>query len=213
VKPPTSFVQVLLACLLLTMLASCGGSSAVPTEQQRQAAISQVPCLVVMPVETDLREDQAVKYDRAARLEQGAAYMDTVLTEQLNGRGHVRVLSSRQLTALMPERGSDRQDLIERIGSALKCNAVLVTTLSRYQPRVGGDYGVEQPASVVFSMKLHDIRQDTVLWSTMFAETQQSLLSNLMSFGRAVQRGFKWVTAEEMVEQGIVDKIRECPYL
>lgn len=212
-KPPTSFVQVLLACLLLTMLASCGGSSAVPTEQQRQAAISQVPCLVVMPVETDLREDQAVKYDRAARLEQGAAYMDTVLTEQLNGRGHVRVLSSRQLTALMPERGSDRQDLIERIGSALKCNAVLVTTLSRYQPRVGGDYGVEQPASVVFSMKLHDIRQDTVLWSTMFAETQQSLLSNLMSFGRAVQRGFKWVTAEEMVEQGIVDKIRECPYL
>ena len=212
-KPPTSFVQVLLACLLLTLLASCGGSSAVPTEQQRQVAISQVPCLVVMPVETDLREDQAVKYDRAARLEQGAAYMDTVLTEQLNGRGHVRVLSSRQLTALMPGRGSDRQDLIERIGSALKCNAVLVTTLSRYQPRIGGDYGIEQPASVVFSMKLHDIRQDTVLWSTMFAETQQSLLSNLMSFGRAVQRGFKWVTAEEMVEQGIVDKIRECPYL
>jgi len=213
VKPPTFFVQVLLACLLLTMLASCGGTSAVPTEQQRQVAISQVPCLVVMPVETDLQEDQAVKYDRAARLEQGASYMDTVLAEQLNGRGHVRVLSSRQLTALMPERGSDRQDLIERIGSALKCNAVLVTTLSRYQPRVGGDYGVEQPASVVFSMKLHDIRQDTVLWSTMFAETQQSLLSNLMSFGRAVQRGFKWVTAEEMVEQGIVDKIRECPYL
>ena len=203
----------MLACVLLTMLASCGGTSAPPTEQQRQAAVSRVPCLVVLPVETDLQEDQAVKYDRAARLEQGAAYMDTVLAEQLNGRGHVRVLSSRQLAALMPERGSDRTELIERIGSQLKCNAVLVTTLTRYQPRVGGDYGVEQPASVVFAMKLYDVRQGRVLWSTMFAETQQSLLSNLMSFGTALRRGFKWITAEEMVEQGIIEKIRECPYL
>ncbi len=203
----------MLACVLLTMLASCGGTSAPPTEQQRQAVVSQVPCLVVLPVETDLQEDQTVKYDRAARLEQGAAYMDTVLAEQLNGRGHVRVVSSRQLAALMPERGSDRTELIEHIGSQLKCNAVLVTTLTRYQPRVGGDYGVEQPASVVFAMKLSDVRQGTVLWSTMFAETQQSLLSNLMSFGTALRRGFKWITAEEMVEQGIVEKIRECPYL
>jgi hypothetical protein len=208
-----TLVQAMLACLLLIALASCGGTSAVPTEEQRQAAISQVPCLVVLPVEIDLQEDQEVLYDRAARLEQGAAYMDTVLTEQLNGRSHVRVLSSRQLTALMPEYGEDRQALIERIGSEVKCNAVLVTTLSRYQPRVGGDFGVEQPTSVVFTMKLYDIRQGTALWSTMFAETQQSLLSNLMSFAQAVKRGFKWVTAEEMVEQGIIDKIQECPYL
>ncbi|MCB2216688.1 hypothetical protein [Desulfofustis glycolicus] len=212
-KSSMSFVQAMLACLLLIVLASCGGTSAVPTEEQRQAAISQVPCLVVLPVEIDLQEVQEVKYDQAARLEKGAAYMDTVLAEQLNGRGHVRILSSRQLTALMPDYGGDRQTLIERIGSEVKCNAVLVTTLSRYQPRVGGDFGVEQPASVVFAMKLYDIRQGPVLWSTMFAETQQSLLSNLMSFGTAVKRGFKWVTAEEMVEQGIIDKIRECPYL
>lgn len=212
-KTSTYLIQAVLACFLLALLTSCGPTRALPTEEQRQAAISQVPCLVVLPVEIDLPEDQQVEFDRAARLEQGAAYMDTVLAEQLNGRNHVRVLSSRQLTALMPEYGSDRQALIERIGSEVKCNAVLVTTLSRYRPRVGGDFGVEQPASVVFAMKLHDIRQGTVLWSTMFAETQQSLLSNLMSFGTAVKRGFQWITAEEMVEQGIVDKIRECPYL
>lgn len=209
----SSLVQAVLACLLMFMLASCGGTSAVPTEEQRQAAISQVPCLVVLPVETELQDDQAVRYDRAALLEQGAAYMDTILAEQLNGRGHVRVLSSRQLTALMPEYDNDRQTLIERIGSEVKCNAVLITTLTRYQPRIGGDFGVDQPASVAFAMKLYDVRQGTVLWSTTFAETQQSLLSNLMSFGTAVKRGFRWITAEDMVEQGIIDKIRECPYL
>ncbi|MBE0585035.1 MAG: hypothetical protein IH612_14910 [Desulfofustis sp.] len=175
--------------------------------------MSQVPCLVVLPVETDLSTNQEVNYDQAAQLEDGAVYMDRVLAEQLTGRNHVRILSSRQLTALIPEHSSDRKALIERIAGEVKCNAVLVTSLSRYQPRIGGDYGVEQSASVMFSMKLYDARQGAVLWSTMFSETQQSLMSNLMSLGTAMKRGLRWITAEEMVEQGIIDKIRECPYL
>jgi len=47
----------------------------------------------------------------------------------------------------------------------------------------------------------------------MFKETQQSLMSNLMTFGKAENRGFKWITVEELVRQGIHEKIEECPYL
>jgi hypothetical protein len=210
---PLFVIRALLACLLMSLIASCATQSNIPTAEQRQEAMSQVPCLVVLPVETDLSDSREVNYDQAARLEDGAVYMDTILAEQLAGRNHVRMLSSRQLTALMPEHGSDRMALIARVAGEVKCNAVLVTTLSRYHPRIGGDYGVEQPASVMFSMKLYDVRQGALLWSAMFSETQQSLMSNLMSLETAIKRGLRWITAEEMVEQGIIDKIRECPYL
>ncbi|MDX9895972.1 MAG: hypothetical protein RBS34_11025 [Desulfofustis sp.] len=204
------FTVMLLAALFL---GACASPSTLPSDEQRQEALGKVPCLVVLPVRPQLGDEAAADYNRAAELERGAAYMDTVLTAQLAGRSHVRVLSERQITSLIPEQGVLSGDLIDRVAGELKCNAVLVTSLERFSQRIGGDYGVDQPASVVFTMKLHDVRQGAVLWSAMFAETQQSLLSNLMSLKTATRRGLKWITAEEMAEQGIIDKIRECPYL
>ena len=62
-------------------------------------------------------------------------------------------------------------------------------------------------------MRLVNTRDGGVLWQSMFKETQQSLMSNLMSFDKAESRGFKWITVEELVRQGINEKIEECPYL
>lgn len=205
--------RVVLACIVPALLSSCSTKPSLPTEAERQEAIRQVPCIVVLPVETELREDPSVDFAQAAELRQGAAYMDTVIAGQLNGRSHVRILSSRQVTALIPEDSTVGNELIGRIAAEIKCNAVLVTSISEYRQRVGSNYGVDHPASVTFTMKLFDARQGTVLWSTMFSETQQSLLSNLMSLELVTKRGLRLITAEEMVEQGIIDKIRECPYL
>jgi hypothetical protein len=103
--------------------------------------------------------------------------------------------------------------LIRNVGSELKCGAVLMTSLADYRQRVGGSYGAESPASASFSMRLINSRDGSVIWQSMFKETQQSLMSNLMSFDKAVSSGFKWITVEELVRQGINKKIEECPYL
>lgn len=207
------FLQLLVICAALTSFSACGTKQSLPTEEERQEAQAKVPCIIVLPVETSVNTDSSITYSDAAVLENGAEFMDSVITEALIGKNNVRVLSNRQLTALIPSDSGSQLKLIRNVGSELKCGAVLMTTLVDYRQRMGGSYGADSPASATFSMRLVNTRDGGVLWQSMFKETQQSLMSNLMSFDKAESRGFKWITVEELVRQGINEKIEECPYL
>jgi len=200
----------MLSLILVALLSSCGTKQPLPTEEERLEASRQVPCIIVMPVETRVNSDPSITYRKAAVLEKGAAFLDSVLAEQLIGKNNVRILSSRQLIALIPEDSAEQLALLKKIGSELKCNAVLQTTLSLYRDRVGGSYGADSPASVAFSFKLFDTSDGRVIWSSTFKETQQSVMSNIMS---GASRGLKWLTVDELAELGIIEKINECPYL
>lgn len=161
------------------------------------------------PAVSAQQPDKSQAFKTAANLEKGAAYLDTQLKDALKGQDNVRFLSQRQLTSLLPETEMAQVALLSSIGSALKCNAVLVTTLSRFIQRVGGDYGVDSPASAAFSLKLFDTSDGSVIWSATFDETQQSFLSNVMS---AHKYGLKWLTVEELVTLGINEKVEQSPY-
>ena len=228
------------------LLASCSSKQPLPTEEEKQAAKLRVPCIIALPIMTDLKSDDdptdqsaalhmelelketmrrddnsgfpvgsdpkssdALTYQTAANLEKGAGYMDQLLKEALKGNNNVRFLSQRQLTSLLPETEIAQAALLKSIRSELKCNAVLVTTLSRYVQRVGGNYGVDSPASAAFSMKLYDTADSSVIWSATFDETQATFMSNVMS---AHKYGLKWLTVEELVALGIDEKVAQCPY-
>ncbi|BCL61137.1 hypothetical protein DGMP_18300 [Desulfomarina profundi] len=62
-------------------------------------------------------------------------------------------------------------------------------------------------------MVLRHVKTGAVLWSADFKETQESLLSNILSFNKAQSRGFKWISVEELLEQGIRERLAQCPYL
>lgn len=207
------YLQLLILCVTLTLFSACGTKRSLPTEEERQEALAKVPCIIVLPVETRVNTDGSLSYSNAAVLENGAEFMDSVISEALIGKNNVRVLSNRQLTALIPNDSGSQLKLIRNVGSELKCGAVLTTSLADYRQRVGGSYGADSPASAAFSMRLINTRDGSVIWQSMFKETQQSLMSNLMSFDKAVSSGFKWITVEELVRQGINNKIEECPYL
>ncbi len=213
VKGYSKFLQLLVICAITTLLSACGLKQLLPTEQERQEAQVKVPCIIVLPVETTVNKDVSMSYPDAAVLESGAEFMDSVLAEELVGRKNVRVISERQLTSLIPRDSASQLTLIKNIGSELKCGAVLITSLFDYRQRQGGSYGAESPASAAFTMKLVNTRDGRVIWQSMFKETQQSLMSNLLSFSKAESRGFKWITVENLVRQGLVEKIEECPYL
>ncbi|MBT8344719.1 MAG: hypothetical protein KJO28_00345 [Desulfofustis sp.] len=246
-------VLVLICTAIAILLASCSTKQPLPTEEEKQVARMKVPCIIALPVITDLRSnkgagdqipstraegslamerehketikmidstgfpvmagptsDDALTYQNAAKLEKGAEFLDTQLKNALRGHDTVRFLSNRQLTSLLPENEMTQAALLRSIYTELKCNAVLVTSLSRYTQRVGGDYGVDSPASVAFSMKLFDAADGSVIWSATFDETQQSFMSNIMS---AHKYGLKWLTAEDLATLGIEEKIAQCPYL
>jgi uncharacterized protein (DUF2237 family) len=104
-------------------------------------------------------------------------------------------------------------DAARRIAAQQGCNAVLETTLSRYSERVGGDYGVKQPAAVTFAYKLYETGEGRVLCHGRFDEQQQSLMENLLALPKTKSRGLVWLTAEELARDGLKEKLGQCSYL
>jgi len=203
---------LVIAFICVFGLTSCSGFGSRHeelSEEARQEARNQVPCIVALPVIADVHSDESITYDKAASLEDGAVFMDQQLAEALRGRDNIRFLSQRQLMSLLPEDDVARGALLERIGSLLKCNAVLETTISRYTQREGGEYGADSPASATFTMKISRTDDGSVIWATTFRETQESLMSNIMS---AHKYGLRWLTVEELVTMGINEKVEQCPY-
>jgi len=71
----------------------------------------------------------------------------------------------------------------------------------KYEERRGGNFAVERPASVGFHM--HLMEGNTVYKTYQFDEYQQALSENLFNIGKFLKRGARWVTAEELIEEGI----------
>jgi hypothetical protein len=167
----------------------------------------------VLPAGTSVGNDDTIDYAEAQSLEEGATYATDVMRRVLQGDPRVRILNANQVATLAPEIDGGMTGTIAAIGQKLNCEGVLQTTVRRYQQREGTEYAVDEPAAVDFSMVLRHAGTGRVLWSTDFREEQQSLLSNIFSFSKAKSRGFKWVTVEQLMEQGMKQRLDKCPYL
>ncbi len=139
--------------------------------------------------------------------------MDRVIAEELKDFPGSRLLNAAQVEGLTTGIITNRMEMIKKFGQQLKCDAILTTTITRFHQREGGEYAADYPASAAFAMELTRINDGKVLWRGNFDETQESLLSNLFSFGKAQSRGFKWITVQDMVRQGIHERLSTCPYL
>ncbi|MCI5146868.1 MAG: hypothetical protein D3923_15420, partial [Candidatus Electrothrix sp. AR3] len=95
----------------------------------------------------------------------------------------------------------------------LSCNAVLEISLSRYKERVGGKYTAKEPASVAFNYRLLAMPEGTALCRGSFDQEQQSLLANLLHFKAGAEHGFTWITADQLLSQGVKNRLDECSYL
>ncbi len=111
--------------------------------------------------------------------------------------------------------GQDMAALEKRlaaIGERSGCQAVLLTSMQRFSQRQGGEMAVDSPASAAFTMTLVQLPSGAVLWTGDYTETQQSFLANILS-GKMGQRGFRWITVEELVRQALEERLAACPYL
>ncbi len=167
----------------------------------------------MLPTATPVDTDKKMGYAEAENLQKGAVFMDKVIADELRDYPGSRLLNAAQVEGLSTEITGSRMDMIKKIGKKLKCDAILLSTITRFQQRQGGEYAANYPASAAFTMELVNVQDGRVLWRGNFDETQESLLSNLLSFGKAQSRGFKWITVEELVRQGIHERLSSCPYI
>jgi len=92
---------------------------------------------------------------------------------------------------------------LKRIGELVYADAVIAPRVLRYRERVGGDIGVKSPASVAFIVDLVDVHRGDVVWSARFDETQKGLSENILALGDIRERGIRWLTAEQLAQDGV----------
>jgi hypothetical protein len=199
--------------LLLSSCSSQSGGGGSEEDLQAQAPVEPLSCIAVLPAGTLADKDETMDYPEAQSLEKGAVFATEVISRELRGNPKVRILSASQVAALAPDISGGIAGTIAELGQKLDCDGVLQTTVRRFQQREGTEYAVDSPAAVDLSLVLRHSGDGNILWSAEIREQQQSLLSNIFSFGKARKRGFKWVTVEQLMEQGIKERLDDCPYL
>ena len=194
------------------MLSGCG----VKTEKSvdsGQSRFPQVNCIGVLPAAFVAKGQVVPVYvpeEKSSR--QGVQIMNEILSEQLGGKDNIRFVGIDQLASLDLTGGENTLEIARLVGKNINCNTVLESTVKRFSQRVGGRYSVESPASVSFEMRLFSIETGSVLWSAKFDEVQKSVMENILEWNKATTRGFVWVTAEELMQEGVKSKLAGGTY-
>ncbi len=205
--------SVLFYCCAVVLLSACSSPSAKEDSLQAQAPLAPLSCIAVLPASTSVDKDETIDYEKAQALEKGAAYASDVMQRLLQGNPKVRILSANELASYVTDISGGISGTAAALGQKLNCDGVLLTTVRQYRQRQGTEYSADAPAAVDFYMVLRHSTDGNILWSADFREEQESVLANLFSFGKAKSRGFKWVTVEQLMEQGITERLKGCPYL
>lgn len=100
------------------------------------------------------------------------------------------------------------REVFEKVGKELGADGVLAGYVYRYREREGYEYAVEQPASVAFGVHLLRVSDGAFVWKGIFDKTQRTLMENVFDVSTFIRGRGKWVTAEQLSEEG-VDKILE----
>jgi hypothetical protein len=113
----------------------------------------------------------------------------------------LRLVSARVASALESESQL-------RVVDRSQADAVLSGVVRRYVERDGTSTGVRHPASVWIVLELRD-PTGRELWTGSYEETQAPLSEDALSLSRAWERGFRWVTADELASYGARELVRE----
>ncbi len=96
-----------------------------------------------------------------------------------------------------------------KIGAKAGVDLIIVPQILTWHEREGGTAGVVSSAEVDIQFYLIDVKDKTLLARSVFREKQQSLAGNLLQAKTFFKRGGKWITAQQLAEEGIARMIKE----
>lgn len=102
-------------------------------------------------------------------------------------------------------------DIARSLGAELNVDGVVVGYLFCYRERKGYAYSVEYPASASFGIYLIDTKSGAVAWKGIFDKTQTSLLENVLDISSFIRQGGRWITADELIDEGIREMMVSFP--
>ncbi|MDD5451621.1 MAG: hypothetical protein PHT49_06975 [Desulfovibrionales bacterium] len=203
--------------ILCCVSIGCGGKHA---ELEKKAGLT-AKAIAVLPFEMETAGEAGQQYVTCSVC--GSAYKgghiepraETVLSdllfEKLKDKPDIILLTPGQskglwADALARSGGMPYTKILQGIGEKSGADAVLYGRIFRYEEREGRTYSVQRPASVAFDLHLVRTSDGVIMWKGRFDETQTSLMENILRFPSYLKRGGKWLTADELAEEG-VDKV------
>jgi hypothetical protein len=199
--------------LLFTAFFVAGCSKGTTSQTATQVPDYALTCVGVLPASLAPRYDDVIDTVEKKQLENGLLTLDALLAQQFGGRPDIRLVNRSQLSGMDGTLATDALARARVVADRVSCNAVLETTLKRFRDRIGGEYTAKEPASVAFDFRLIAVPDGRILCSGSFDEVQKSVMENLYNLKSATKRGFTWITAEELMREGLADRLKECPYL
>lgn len=133
--------------------------------------------------------------------------MDRLLRKELShyqGRFEFVFLSQENYELLLEEALSiakDHLSVVRYFANRTETQGILYGKIFRFRERKGRGWGVQDPASVAFTLVLYDGRTGKILWQRTFDETQKPLSENILNL--PLYGKIKWLTAEELAERGL----------
>jgi len=204
-------VTTLIIPFMLILLAGCLGKT--PKNSMVAESYADVHTVIVLPVESLKNIDEPTSQKKAQQLAHGAETINRLFFDYFSNMDNIKVISPEQQKVLTGNYKAGRAEHAREIARNLNCDAVLITTVKRYIDRQGNQYSVSQPASAAFDFKLLAAKSGRTICSGSFDETQKSLSENLFSLSGAAKRKFKWITAPDLVTEGIQKHFTTCPPL
>ncbi|MFC1524450.1 hypothetical protein ACFL6N_06625 [Thermodesulfobacteriota bacterium] len=213
---PLTITKSLTICILLVvseslLLQSCGVKHPDSPAASDKVHIQSIS---VLPTETPLDSSQQKStspqdQERARQLTISAEKMDRIVADYFQDAPSVTVVSKGKMASLQGDMTVNRQSRAQQLRDQLNSDAILFMTLYRYTERAGGNYSSARPASYELIMT----ETGETLCRGSFFETQQSLMDNLFTFPAAIRRGFKWISTEELIKEGVNSKFSACTHL
>lgn len=172
-----------------------------------------VSCIAVLPVQPSVDFEDVTTQAEQKALKDGSQVMYGQLKDLLSSKINVKFPADGLKYTKEKSGTANNAANARKLADQAGCNAVLETTLSQYTDRVGGQYGVKEPAAVTFSYRVFDVGTGKVLCHGRFDEKQQSVMENLFTLSKAQSRGLSWLTAEELMRDGLKERLGQCSYL
>ena len=198
-KSTSLFLKISAIFLAGLLLISCATTS----RKTDKKLLESINTILILPVQAtpEKKEDHT-------QLETGVMSMNRALISYFEKKSYAKLLTDfDKLTDEMP--GGNRLSLIQNIGRKHDSDAVLICNISKYVERVGKKYAIESPASVAFDCKLIEVETGRAVCFFNFEETQQAVTDNLL----AASLRLKWLTADELLNDGLQKKLSACPYV
>ena len=176
----------------------------------------------VQPPQGAVRSDISLSIPRTnERYEQPTGWVPPAAAGKVEGMVHARlqrfsgiqVLPSQETVRALKGmetdvKGMPIEKMAQQVAAKLSVDAVLKGRVLAYEERVGSKLGASKPATVGFEVKL--VAADgRVLWVGNYYEKQRPMNED---FAGSVQRGFGFMTAEELAEYGADEVIDKFPF-